>query len=75
MRNIGKTIQDSGGKVLSSAGSAGLGYLGAGLLYDLIAGDDNSIETSRRRRALQLMSAIAAGTLGWRYADKIRKTV
>ena len=60
--------------MLTGFGGAGLGYTGAGLLYDLFK-PVTSKKDLQKRRTIQLLSAIAGGALGVRYSSNIFKVL
>lgn len=72
-KNLGQGFKSTGGKVLTSAGGAALGYTAMDLLQDLFTSKKQTQAQKRKRRVLNILAAIAAGGASAYHSDKIYK--
>ena len=70
-QNLGEGFRSSGGKVLTGAGAATLGYTLSDLLQDYFQKGEQDPKKKRKRRVLNILSAIAAGGAGTYFSDRI----
>lgn len=72
-KNLGEGFKSTGGKVLTGAGGAALGYTAMDLLQDLFASKKQTEAQKRRRRVLNILAAVAAGGASAYHSDKLYK--
>lgn len=72
-RNLGQGFKSSGGKVLTGAGAATLGYTMSDLLQDYFQSGKQDPKRRRRRRVVNILSSILAGAAGTYFSDDIYK--